>query len=1078
MRTRRSICTLWSSTQLGRRLDDDAASSTRQSSTPLTAEGNIVTQSLSHPARAVTRLVAMLVQSCALAAGLALIPLPLAAQDGRITGTVTGEAGQPLPNANVTIPATRLGAVTGDDGRYTITGVPAGTHQVRAQRIGYAPQTQPVTVAAGDVARGDFRLAPLPTSLSAQVVVGYTTQQRRDISDAVASTTGEELRDAKVATVEEALRGRLPGVQVAASGEPGRPAQVIIRGQAFVSGSISPLYVVDGMYMQQNPNINPDDIESIEVLKDASAAAQYGAQAANGVIVIRTKHGRPGANRIEVHSYYGYQDVPKRIDMMNTAEWAALTNQATQNSLDPNDVIPSAVTPPSTNTDWQDAVFGRGAITDHNLSVSGGTQTANYLISGGWLRQEGVILETNFERYSFRVNSEATRGRLTFGENVALSNARQRGLNGFPLIDVLRMPPTIPVLDPTTSSGFGIGSDATPTFGTNPVGAQERRDNLGRSNQVIGTGYAQVNLFSQLRYRFNLGVNYEDFRREDFVLRGILRFRGPLDPARLTNTQNTAQSLLFENLLTYENTFRTDHRLSAVAGITEQKQTRDTLVAYREGYTDEDLRTIDAGSTNNLNNHGGRVESALRAYLLRANYSFRDRYLLTGSVRRDGSSRFGPSNRYADFAAASVGWVMSEEPFYSSAPLLGSHVGYLKLRASYGVLGNQDIGDYRFAAPINQNLNYLFGNSIVTSGATQLSLANPNIKWQSNKQMNIGLDLGMLGDRLTATADFYRSTSDGLLVSAPIPWSLGADPNAIPVVNAGSIRNRGLELGLTHRLDRDRFQLNTSANLTTTKNKVLSLGNGGQPIFTRTVARTTVGRPIGEFYVLKTQGIFQSAADVLAHTTTLSNGTVKVIQPNAKPGDIRYADLNGDGVINADDRYAAGSGNPDFTYGMFFDGKFRQLDFGVGLRGSHGAEIFNVARYWTDRMDDLSNYRADLKPWTPTNPSNTTPRAVFGTEGADNAQFASDRWIEDGSFLRIQNVRLGYTLPETFSRLLGSPDAQPRIYVNIQNLYTFTDFSNWDPETLGFGDALARGIDDGTIYPNVRTVTFGLDLRF
>ncbi len=948
--------------------------------------------------------------------------------------------------------------LTDDKGEYRLS-LPPGARTLVFRAIGY--KTLEVAIEGRTVI--DVSLEPAPLTLEAQVVLGYTTQQRRDVSDAIAGVTGEQIREAQVATLEEALRGRVPGVQISASGEPGRPAQVFIRGQNFL-GNPTPLYVVDGMYLGQNPNLDPDDIESIEVLKDASAAAQYGAQAANGVVAIRTRRGR-GDTRVELRSYYGFQEIPKRVPMMNTTQWAALARQAYQNAGD--SVIAGAANPPPISTDWQDAVFTTGAIQDHGLTVSGGTANASYLISGGYLQQDGAIIQTGFQRYNFRINSQLQRGRLTFGEHVALSSTRRQVLDGFPLIDVVRFPPAIAVYDSATTSGFAFGSEAVPTFGTNPVGELRMQDNRRRSNQVMGTTFAEVQLLSSLRYRFNLGVNYEAFTQRDFIREGQLRFRDPLLPARLSSAQRDLTSLLFENLLTFDRSFGAGtHQLNAVAGYTEQRQTLDTLLAYREGFTDQDLQVIDAGQRSNLNNAGARLENALRALLVRANYAYKNRYLFTGSLRRDGSSRFGPSNRYGTFGAASVGWVMSQEGFYRSIPLLGRRVDYFKLRASHGVLGNEDIGDYRFSAPIEQNLNYLLGTNVVSSGATQITLANPNIRWQSNRETNIGADLGLFDSRLAITADYYVSTSSGLLVEAPIPWSLGVV--GLPVVNAGTVRNTGFELAVTHRLERGDFQLNTSFTLTTTRNRVLALGNGGQPIFAGPfgVARTAVGSPIGTFWVLKTDGIFQSAAEVQASG-----------QPDAKPGDVRYVDLNGDGRITDDDRYDAGNAVPDVTGGLFLDGHYRRFEFGLNLRGSAGGKIFNVARYWTDRMDDISNFREGLEPWSPTNPSTTTPRAVIGPQGASNANPVSDRWIESGSFLRIQNVSLGYRVPGEVVRWLGVSAAEPRIYVNVQNLYTFTGFSNWDPETLGFGDPLARGIDDGYIYPNPRTITFGLDLR-
>jgi hypothetical protein len=388
------------------------------------------------------------------------------------------------------------------------------------------------------------------------------------------------------------------------------------------------------------------------------------------------------------------------------------------------------------------------------------------------------------------------------------------------------------------------------------------------------------------------------------------------------------------------------------------------------------------------------------------------------------------------------------------------------------VLGNQEIPDYAYAAGIERNRNYLLGNQI-NRGATQLSLANPNIKWQGNASTNVGLDLAMLDDRLNVTADVYRSESNDVLYDAPLPLSFGAVGN--PFVNAGNIRNSGFELGVGHRFERGGFQLNTNATFTTTRNKVLSLATGEQPIFDPTgVARTAVGGSVGEFYVRKTAGVFQSEAEIQSHTTTLANGEVRVLQPDAEPGDQRFVDVNRDGLINDDDRYNAGSAVPDFTYGLFLDAKFRRFDVGLNLRGSQGNEAFNDVRYWTDRGDEPGNFRRGYSPWTPENPSTTTPRIAAGSPPV----YLSDRWVEDASFLRIQNIVLGYTLPEgLLSRAGLGVGGAPRIYFNVQNAFTFTDYSNWDPETLGAGHPLGRGIDAGAIFPNVRTVTFGLDLR-
>ena len=1046
--------------------------------TPLPAEGSSVRNSRPR----FISLFAHLAKVVALVAAI-LVPTALSAQGtGRITGTVTGDGAQPLPDVQISLVGTSFGTVTDERGRYNLVNLPAGTFQLRAQRIGYRPISQSVTITAGGVETVDLALEAAPTALTKQVVVGYTTQQRKDVSDATSTVSAEDIEDQKVATVEEALRGRVPGVQINASGEPGRPAQVIIRGQNFFTNP-TPLYVVDGMYLRQNPNLNPDDIESIEVLKDASAAAQYGAQAASGVIVIRTRRGRAAENnRIDFRTYYGFQEIPTRIDMMSAAEWGAVQKQAYDNAgLPVPQGVTDAIAGTTPNTDWQDAVFNRGKIMDHNLSVSGGNPNASYMLSGGLLDQTGSIIETGFRRYSFRVNSEARRGKFAIGENIALSRSRQQGLTGFPLIDVVRMLPTIPVRDPLNASGYGYGSGANPTFGTNPVGLLEKQPRAQTSNQVIGSAYAEYQLLPYLRYRLNTGVNYENFARSEFTSISQLRFSSANQFAILNEIRNNYTSLLAENLLMFDNAFgRGTHRLSAVAGYTSQRITTDDISALRRGFSDENLRVIRAGDETQSSNNGTTSLGGLKAFLVRANYTLMDRYIMTGSLRRDGSSKFGPSNRWAGFHALSLGWILSDEGFFKAAPFIG-RADFLKLRASTGTLGNQDIGDYNFVAPIStENLAYPIGGQI-EAGATQIRLDNPNIRWQQNRQDNFGIDMNLIGDRVTFTSDFYKSKSTGLLVQAPAPWSLGLglQNNRYPTVNAGSMQNSGTEFGLVVRWGGNEpgdFHINTAGSLMTTRNKVLSLGNGGQPLYDENnVARTAVGGAIGEFYLVKTAGIFQSAAEVAAHTTTI-NGNPVVIQPGAQPGDVRYVDANGDGQISDQDRVNSGNGTPKFSGGLFFDGGYKMFDFALNFRGAGGFKIFNAAKYWTDRMDDPSNYRKGFEPWSPTNPSTTTPRALAA--GNPNTRFNSDRWIEDGGYIKLQNIVIGVTLPPSITDRLGRGLAsQSRIYLNMQNIATFTDFSNWDPETLGFGNPLGRGIDDGRIYPNVRTISLGLDLR-
>lgn len=1018
----------------------------------------------------------------ALLVGFALLcsaPVVAQAQSAVRGQVVDGETGAPLAGAQVAVRGTSVAVVTNAGGEYTVT-PPAGATTLVFSMIGYASSE----VAIEGRTEVNASLSPSAVSLQGLVVVGYTTQMRRDISGAVAAVDDESLQARKVATLEEALKGRVSGVNIKTSGEPGQAAAITVRGQNFLYNA-SPLYVVDGLYMTQNPNLNPSDVASVQILKDASAASQYGAQAANGVVVITTHRGQAtGHNGLQVRSYYGVQEMVDRIDVMNARDWASFARMAYENALAQNpsaDPVPAGVLAildgtHTVDTDWQDEILQTGSIQDHNVSMSGATDDANYFLSGGYTNQVGTVRNTDFERFSLRVNSELRRGRLTLGENLSLARSNRTNLvlnEGSPLIQAMRMPPGIPVFDEENNPPYGYGSQFLPNFGTNPLGLIEQRDDTAERNHAFGTLFAQFELLDGLNYRLNAGFSYEDLETRFFQKEGGMpRQNNPRDPAFLDVGRDDYTSLLLENLLSYDSRIG-PHGINAVAGYTEQQSDRGWLWGHRRDYLDENLRQIDAG-VSNLSNRGFAIESRLRSYLGRVNYSLSDRYLATASFRRDGSSRFGPGNRWGNFWSASVGWVLSEEPFFSGIPLIGG-ADFLKLRASYGVLGNQDFDDYQFAGLVAQNRSYLFGEA-VAPGAIQLDLANPNIKWQENTQQNYGLDVSLLGDQLSFTADYYISQSDDLLVRAPLPPTLGS--GTAPFVNAGSVRNRGFEFGLTHRLSRGGFQLTTSANLTTIENEVLDLGNGAQPIFVGGVARTAVGHPIGHFWVRKMDGIFQSEAEVQAHTTTVE-GVERVLQPNARPGDVRYADLNQDGMINDDDRYNAGDPIPDWEGGLFFDGSYGRFDFSAGLRGSFGNEIFNEVSWWMLRMDDNSNLPAGTRPWTPENPSTTTPRALIGGLAADNATRNSDRWVEDGSFVRIQNVQLGYRLPETLLGAAGLDAQQARIYVNVQNLHTFTDYTGFDPEFVGFlsgVSSLERGIDFGRVYPSPRTISVGIDL--
>ena len=1011
-------------------------------------------------------------------------PVAYGQSDFSVGGTVVdAQTGQTLPGVNVSVLGnTGIGDVTDTEGTFSLE-VPSAQDTLVFSFIGYEEQQVPIG------GRSELRVRLNQATVEAEevVVVGYTPQRSRTVTGAVSSVSSEELADRKLGTLEEALKGRIPGVRVETTGDPGAGASVTIRGPSF-TGSSSPLYVVDGVYTGTNPNLNPDDIASVEVLKDASATAQYGSQAANGVIVITTKKGSQGpAPDVSVGAYYGSQDVPTRIDMMNAQEWAELAREAHENAgLAPP---PNVANPGDyANTDWQDALFKRGAIQNYNVSVSGGNENASYLISGEYFDQEGTIIGTPYQRYSARVNSEISRGIFTFGETATFVRSTKEILTGAPLIQSVQQIPTIPVRDESTVGGFGIGNGSNESLTINPVAEQRLNDDVNYYNRLLGSLYGEVDIFDNLNYRLNLGLEYTSLKNEHFREQGRLRMNDPLDPAFYEVTNDDTYDLQVENLLNFDDTFG-NHALNGVLGYREERIHTENLYAYREGYSDEDLRQIAAGSAEGAQTGGNETTATRRSFLARANYEYDGRYLATGTFRRDGSSRFGAGNRYGNFFSGSVGWVLSEESFYEAIPFFNSNVNLFKLRASYGEVGNENIDPYAQYAGIALNQGYTLGpNERLAPGAIQLALANENIRWQENRQFNVGLDLELFQGALSLSSNYYISTSDDLLVQAPLPPSLGA--TGTPYVNAGSIRNRGFELGLDYRYSRGDFQFNTNANLSTIQNEVLELGLGNQPIFAGpfNVSRTAVGGPVGVLYVLETDGIFQSEEEVQDHTSMV-DGEEVLIQPNAEPGDVRFVDrvtvdTDGDGeadardgVISDEDRYNAGSSYPDLEGGLSFDAGYKSFDLSLSLRGSYGAELFNVPRYW-NAVGNNSNYRAGVDPWTPEDPNTDTPRAVWGTgpSAVSNNRANSDRWIEDASYLRIQSLELGYTLPGSlFQNLAGASNASLRFYVNTQNLYTFTGYSNWDPATPGQG-TLAPAVDDLAIYPASRTFTFGVDL--
>ncbi len=977
-----------------------------------------------------------------------------------VAGQVMSENDDPLPGASVSEKGTTNGTTTDAAGKFTLN-VSNENAVLVVSFIGYLNDE----IAVGNQTQFTIKLLPDLKSLQEVVVVGYQSQERKDIVGAVGIVDAKEMKKIQVASVGEMLAGRSAGVTVTSTGQPGQTSAIKIRGTNSFLAQDSPLYVIDGMFINgAYPDFNPNDVESVQVLKDAAATALYGSRGMNGVIVITTKKGKSGEPRIDYNGYVGWQSVIRKLPLMNAEQYRAANAITYQNAGRTPQKLNTGV-----DTDWQDELFRTGQITDHNLTFSGGTEKGTYLISGNYFNQQGTIIGPSFTRYQLRVNSEIRKGILKVGENIMLSRNNSVNVIGAPFRDVLRMLPTIPVYDLTKTSGFGFGDDGNSTFGTNPVGAQMRRRSNNISGKVFGSAYAEIRILKSLTYRLNLGLDYSQFQNKYWEKAGSLSQNSPDGVPRLDDNLGEYFNVLAENTLNFNKAFG-KHNVTALVGFTTQRDQFTGYLASVQGLNG-DFWVQDNGTSAPRTGGSGTVTS-LRSWLGSVNYSYDDKYLLQLNVRRDGSSLFPASNRFATFPSISAGWRISRESFMQNMPVISD----LKLRASYGTVGNQAIPAYGTVPVINYNINYVLNNQ-VAQGATTRRIVNPDLRWESKTTTNVGLDIGLLNNKILINADYFIAKTKDLLLEFPLVLSAGNNgPN--PYQNLAGIQNRGLELAITYQDKVGDFQYSITGNITSIRNKVLATIpiNGNQPLFGWGGAlRAAVGDPVYSFYVLRTDGIFQTQEEVQNY---VSPATGQPIMPNAKPGDIRFKDINNDGRITFDDRQTAGTPFPTMEFGLNLNASYRGLDLTAFFAGVSGNKILNEGRNLTDRYDDNGNYRTDVTFWTGPGTSNTVPRPVF-QDPSLNPAYQSERWLEKGNYMRLKNIQLGYSLPTS---LLSKTKvvASLRVYVAGQNLLTFTKYTGYDPEIGGANGntgSFARGIDTVN-YPNNKGVSVGLQAGF
>lgn len=982
-----------------------------------------------------------------------------------VTGTVTDVSGEPIIGANIRIKGTTTGTITDIDGNFSIKAEPQSVIEV--SYIGYL--TQETVINNQKSIR--FLLKEDTKTLDEVVVIGYGVQKKADLTGSVANINTEKLNTQSNANIGQALQGKIAGVDIVSQGgAPGSGTRIMVRGIGTLNNA-SPLYIVDGMYMNSIDHINPNDIASIDVLKDASSAAIYGSRAANGVIIVTTKEGSntEGKPIIDLSVNLGISTASKFLDMLDAKGWAEVTTIARQAIGKPAlDMATDLANKP--DNDWQDIMFRPALMQNYNLSVKGGGKYSTYYTGLGYFNQDGIVKGTNYQRYNIQSKNDYKRGIFSAGTNLIISFSHDKPLHqelrGGMIGTILQSVPTLEKYDDTREGGYG-GTYGDVVNIPHPLAIIDDNimDRYNENVKIFANLYAQIELFKGLKYKLNLTPDFSFERYKNYLNKYDFGL-ATNSITQLTERQRRRRNILVENLLTFDRTFG-EHKISALAGYTYQDSRFRHIQAYGEGLP-QGLEEIDAATTNR-SNEGNSWRSVLTSILGRVFYSYQNKYLFTATIRRDGSSKFGKNNRYGYFPSFSLGWNVAEEKFMENVHWLDQ----LKLRGGYGVLGNQEIDNYQYSSTITTGINYPDGNGGLLQGAFPKNFANPDIKWEETAMTNVGIDFMAFNNRLSLTADYYVKNTKDILLTVPIPISSGGAND--PIRNAGKIRNNGFEFNLGW-MDQPNPDISYGINLigSFNKNKVIAMGSesgsikGGSTNQNITTSETKAGYPIGGYWLISTAGYFNSQEEV---DTYAKDG--KKIQPAAEPGDIKFVDANNDGVINDDDRVFQGSPFPDFTFALNGNMRYKNFDLSIGLQGVLGNKIYNATRQTLEDVTKGSNFLAScLDYWTPENKNASHPRLTWDDPNR-NTRAESDRYLENGSYLRLRSVQLGYTFPQTWFK---GAIQHARVYINAENLFTITSYSGYSPD-VNADNANYRGFDN-FIYPTNRTFMLGLNVTF
>lgn len=993
-----------------------------------------------------------------------------ASVDQQARKTVTGivqDANGPLIGVNILEEGTTNGTITDIDGRFTIEVASDATLEITY--VGYMPQK------IGVAGRNEFNITLKEDSqtLDELVVIGYGSVKKSDLTGSVSSVKAEDM--AKMATNSPiaALQGRAAGVSVSlGSGSPDATPSIRIRGVGTPNDS-SPLYVVDGFPMSDIDYLNPNDIESIEILKDASACAIYGSRGANGVVVVTTKKGKAGAMKVNLTAYYGIERLASTPEMLNAQEYQELSNVAYENA----GLAPLYSNPSNTpyNTNWYDEITKLGQFQNYNINLSGGNEKVQSIFSANYYRKDGIIKSTDYERISLNSNNIFNVADfLKFNTSLTLSMSDYARLNPTSVfVSSLIAPPDIPVIDPETEYYAGI----TKLRLENPAGKIDRNNGQYGKLFFIGNFSADLKLMKELIFTSRFGIKVVNSHDKNF--QGVYYETADISSLVSTVSRSTVKTTdwTWENMLTYNHTFSDKHALTVMAAMSARNFTQDSYSATKQG-TPSDSKEywyFDAATINPLVNGDG-AELSMLSYLGRINYNFLDRYLITGSIRADGSSRFMKHNRWGYFPSGALAWKFSEENFFKNWNQ--KWFNSAKIRIGYGAIGNENISSYYpYLTSISQGDYYTLGqNQDRVNGAIISSLGNPDAQWETSTQLNFGVDLGFFNNRLNITADYYIRKTDNILLSQQIPQISGFSSM---VRNVGGMENKGFELTIGFKGSKGDFSYNLNGNLALVKNKVTDLGTSEALVASfpydndildvrndlGNIIRSVVGKPYGSFYGYVTDGIFQNQAEVEAYQ---KDG--KLIQPDAQPGDMRFKDLNGNGQLDDGDMDFIGNPIPDITYGLSFDATYKNFDLSLLLQGVAGNDVYNASKYYFMRFDARQNVSSDyLKEyWRGENTSNKQPLPTADITRSKRNFRNSNYYIESGSYLRLKTIQIGYT----FTPRISTFQPSIRLYIAAQNLFTITSYSGTDPEI-----ATDLSIDRGQ-YPQAQSFMLGTIINF